>query len=191
MASKEPTMTGTDAGAETSQATSSLLGAFMRVELGLARIENAVVIMAMVVAMAAVSMSVVIRTFNLPIPDTGEWAMVAMSPLTFIGGALCSHLHKHLTADITEMLPPGILRRSLDAIAAVLCLIFGLFFITLAWDLFDYARTSGETLIDLGTPVAVPAGFVFAGAVLMTFHSVLDIWRAFEGLEPGGYNPWL
>ncbi|MFK8253331.1 TRAP transporter small permease [Ancylobacter terrae] len=185
-------MTGHDpeAGPAASRSTSPLLGALMRVELVLGRMENAVVITAMVVAIVAVAMSVAIRFFNLPIPDTGEWAMVAMSPLTFIGGALCSHLHRHLTADIVEMLPPGRLRRSLDVVAAVLCLVFGLFFIALAWDLFDYARLSGERLIDLGTPVAVPAGFVLAGAALMTFHSALDIWRALEGRDPGGYNPW-
>lgn len=167
-----------------------MLDALMRVERVLARMENAVVITAMAVAILAVGVSVVIRTFNLPIPDTGEWAMVAMSPLTFIGAALCSHLHRHLTADIVEMLPPGPLHRGLDAIAAVLCLVFGLFFIALAWDLFDYARTSGETLIDLGTPIAIPAGFMLAGAALMTFHAALDIWRALVGREPGGFNPW-
>lgn len=167
-----------------------ILDALMRVEVGLARMENAVVITAMVVAILAVGASVVIRTFDLPIDDTGEWAMVAMSPLTFIGAALCSHLHKHLTADIVEMLPPGPLHRCLDAVAAVLCLVFGLFFIALAWDLFDYARTSGETLIDLGTPIAIPAGFMLAGAALMTFHAVLDVWRALVGREPGGFNPW-
>ncbi|MDF2809471.1 MAG: putative inner rane protein [Microvirga sp.] len=183
-------MSGGKAGAATSRGGSPVLGALMRGELVLARMENMVVITAMVVAIAAVAMSVAIRTFNLPIADTGEWAMVAMSPLTFIGGALCSHLHRHLTADIVEMLPPGLLRRSLDAIAAILCLAFGLFFIVLAWDLFDYAWSSGERLIDRDTPVAVPAGFVLAGAVLMTFHSMLDIWRALEGREPGGYDPW-
>lgn len=168
----------------------SLLDVLMRVELILARMENAVVVTAMLVAILAVTMSVAIRFFNLPLADTGEWAMVAMSPLTFIGGALCSHLHRHLTADIVEMLPPGRLRRTLDAVAALLCLVFGLFFIALAWDLFDYARSSGERLIDLGTPVAIPAGFVLVGAALMTFHATLDIWRACEGREPGGYNPW-
>ncbi|MDF2617968.1 MAG: putative inner rane protein [Xanthobacteraceae bacterium] len=183
-------MSGGKAGAATSRGGSSVLGALMRGELVLARMENMVVITAMVVAIAAVAMSVAIRTFNLPIADTGEWAMVAMSPLTFIGGALCSHLHRHLTADIVEMLPPGLLRRSLDAIAAILCLVFGLFFIVLAWDLFDYAWSSGERLIDRDTPVAVPAGFVLTGAVLMTFHSMLDIWRALEGREPGGCDPW-
>ncbi|MCK0206702.1 TRAP transporter small permease [Starkeya koreensis] len=180
----------TRSGPAAARAAGSVLDALMRVELVLARMENAVVIAAMAVAILAVAMSVAIRFFNLPIPDTGEWAMVAMSPLTFIGGALCSHLHRHLTADIVEMLPPGRLRRSLDAVAAVLCLVFGLFFIALAWDLFDYARSSGERLIDLGTPIAIPAGFVLAGAALMTFHAVLDIWRALEGREPGGYNPW-
>ncbi|TSJ60150.1 TRAP transporter small permease [Starkeya sp. 3C] len=183
-------MSGGKAGAATWRGGSPVLGALMRGELVLARMENMVVITAMVVAIAAVAMSVAIRTFNLPIADTGEWAMVAMSPLTFIGGALCSHLHRHLTADIVEMLPPGLLRRSLDAIAAILCLVFGLFFIVLAWDLFDYAWSSGERLIDRDTPVAIPAGFVLAGAVLMTFHSMLDIWRALEGREPGGYDPW-
>ncbi|MBS7541650.1 TRAP transporter small permease [Ancylobacter oerskovii] len=182
-------MSGGKAGAATCGG-SPVLGALMRGELVLARVENMVVITAMVVAIAAVAMSVAIRTFNLPIADTGEWAMVAMSPLTFIGGALCSHLHRHLTADIVEMLPPGLLRRSLDAVAAILCLVFGLFFIVLAWDLFDYAWSSGERLIDRDTPVAIPAGFVLAGAVLMTFHSMLDIWRALEGREPGGFDPW-
>ncbi|MDF2998573.1 MAG: putative inner rane protein [Xanthobacteraceae bacterium] len=184
-------MSGTDqASADLSLKRHPVLDTLMRAELVLARMENAVVITAMVVAILAVGASVMIRTFDLPISDTGEWAMVAMSPLTFIGAALCSHMHKHLTADIVEMLPPGPLHRCLDAIAAVLCLVFGLFFIALAWDLFDYSRASGETLIDLGTPVAIPAGFMLAGAALMTFHSALDIWRALVGREPGGFDPW-
>ncbi len=184
-------MSGTEhASADASIKRYPVLDTLMRVELVLARMENAVVITAMVVAILAVGASVVIRTFDLPISDTGEWAMVAMSPLTFIGGALCSHMHKHLTADIVEMLPPGPLHRCLDAIAALLCLVFGLFFISLAWDLFDYSRTSGEKLIDLGTPIAIPAGFMLAGAALMTFHAALDIWRALVGREPGGLNPW-
>ncbi|WP_424139459.1 TRAP transporter small permease [Roseomonas chloroacetimidivorans] len=177
-------------GAEVAPDHPSLLDHVMRGERVLARIEGVVVVTALTVAIGAVGLSVLIRTFNLPVSDTGEWAMVAMSPLTFVGGALCSHLRRHLTADIVEMLQPGPLRRGLEAIAALLTLAFGLTFIALAWDLFDYARSSGERLIDFGTPIAIPAGFVLMGAVLMTFHSAMDIWRALAGRPLGGLDPW-
>ena len=36
----------------------------------------------------------------------------------------------------------------------------------------------------------VGIGIVLVGAVLMTFHAVLDLIRAIAGYEPGGFNPW-
>ncbi|MBP0495456.1 TRAP transporter small permease [Pararoseomonas indoligenes] len=182
--------TGLQPDTDVSPGRLSLLDRVMLGERALARVEVVVVIAAMAVAIAAVGLSVVIRSFNLPFSDTGEWAMVAMAPLTFVGGALCSHLRRHLTADIVEMLQPGPLRRGLEAIAALLTLAFGLIFIALAWDLFDYARSSGEKLIDFGTPVAVPAGFMLLGAVLLAFHAGMDIWRALAGRPLGGLDPW-
>lgn len=168
----------------------SLLGRAMRVEVVLARVETAVAIAALAVAMLAVAASIAIRAFALPFPDTGEWAIVAISPLTFMGAALCSHLHKHLTADIVETLPAGWLRRGLDALSSGLCFVFGAVFVVIAWDLFDYAWSSGEKLIDLGTPVAVPAAFMVAGAALIALHGAMDVWRALAGRPPGGTDPW-
>ena len=171
-------------------ARGTVLGVLMRIELVAARFENAVALASLAVAAVAMATSVVIRALNLPIPDPGEWALVAMAPLTFVGGALCSHLHKHLTADIIEALDRGPLLSFLEGIVAVLFVAFGVYFVTLAANLFEYAVSSGEQLIDLGTPIAVPVGFMLIGAVLITFHAVLDLIRAFAGYEPGGFNPW-
>jgi TRAP-type C4-dicarboxylate transport system permease small subunit len=167
-----------------------LLDRVMTAERWVAKVEGWVAIAALLAAILCVFTSILIRTFSLAIPDTGEWAIVAMSPLTFIGGALCSHLHKHLTADIVETLKPGRLRQCLDLIAAVLTFAFGIFFVMIGWDLLDYTLYSGERLTDLGTPVYVPAAFMAAGAALVTFHSAVNIWRALAGREPGGIDPW-
>jgi TRAP-type C4-dicarboxylate transport system permease small subunit len=167
-----------------------LLDRLMAVEKAIAGIEIWVVIAALAVIILAVLVSVLIRSFALALPDTGEIAIVAMSPLTFVGGALCSHLHLHLSGDLLANLPEGRLKRGLDAVVAFLTGLFGLFFVVLAWDLFAYAFETRETLIDFGTPVALPVGFMLCGAVLIVFHAGLDIWRALAGRKPGGIDPW-
>ena len=172
---------------------SSIQGALdklMRFELIVARVESKIAMASWLVAALSVLASLVIRAFALPIPDTGEWALVAMSPLTFVGAALCSHLHKHLTADIVEMLPRGTLLQVLEAVIAILFIIFSVFLSALALDLFDYALSSKEQLTDLGTPLAVPVAFILLGAILMGFHAIVDLLRACAGREPGGVNPW-
>ncbi|OZI54057.1 TRAP transporter small permease [Bordetella genomosp. 4] len=168
----------------------SVLDRLMRFELIVARVESRIAMASWLVATLSVLASLVIRAFALPIPDTGEWALVAMSPLTFVGAALCSHLHKHLTADIVEMMPRGTLLQVLEAVIAILFIIFSVFLSALALDLFDYALSSNERLTDLGTPLAVPVAFILLGALLMGFHAIVDLLRACAGREPGGINPW-
>jgi TRAP-type C4-dicarboxylate transport system permease small subunit len=166
------------------------LDSLMRLERRVARFESGLAVASWVVVVVAILVSLAIRAFNLPIPDPGELALVAMSPLTFIGAALCSHLHKHLTADIVDMLPRGPLLQTLEALTAVLFIVFAGFFAYLAWELFDYAMRSRERLTDLGTPVLVPVSFMLLGALLMGFHAILDLGRACLGHEPGGLDPW-
>jgi TRAP-type C4-dicarboxylate transport system permease small subunit len=166
------------------------LDRIMRFEVLVARMESRIALASWIVAVLAILASLAIRTLSLPIPDTGEWALVAMSPLTFIGGALCSHLRRHLTADIVEMLSRGPMLQILEAVSALLFIIFGVFFVALSMELFNYAVTSRERLTDLGTPIAIPVGCMLLGAGLMIFHAVLDFIRACLGREPGGYAPW-
>ena len=167
-----------------------LLGRVMGFELVLARCENAVAIAALTVAILSVTISIVIRSFALSVPDTGEWAIVAMAPLTFVGAGLCSHLHKHLTADIVETLPDGWLRRGLDAVASALCFAFGLFFVVIAWDLFEYALSSREKLTDLGAHLLPFPPVSWWRAQRSSPFTGPWMWRALAGREPGGIDPW-
>lgn len=167
-----------------------VLDGLMRFETMVARLEGKLALTSWLVVVVFILVSLAIRAFALPIPDTGEWALVAMSPLTFVGAALCSHLHKHLTADIVEMLPRGTLLQALEGVIAVLFIVFSVFFVMLSYELLDYALTSKERLTDLGTPLAVPVAFMFLGSILLGFHALLDLMRACLGREPGGVDPW-
>ena len=147
------------------RALSRVLGAF----------EKQVAALSMIVIMVAIAATIVVRLFNLPLPSLGEIAVVAMSPLTFIGGALCSHLHQHITIDVVELMPNDLLKTLLRGLSALSMAVFGGIFAWLAWDLYSYAVASGERLIDLGTPIWIPTGCMVIGAALICIHSIIDL----------------
>lgn len=147
------------------RSSSNVLGAF----------EKQVAALSMIVIMIAIAATIIVRLFNLPIPSLGEIAVVAMSPLTFIGGALCSHLHQHITIDVVELMPNNLFKTLLRGLSALSMAVFGGIFAVLAWNLFRYAFESGERLIDLGTPIWIPTGCMVIGAALICVHSIIDL----------------
>jgi len=126
--------------------------------------------------MIAIAATIVVRLFNLPLPSLGEIAVVAMSPLTFIGGALCSHLHQHITIDVVGLMPNSVFKTLLRGLAALSMATFGGIFFWLSWNLFRYAVESGERLIDLGTPIWIPTGCMVLGAALICIHAIIDLF---------------
>lgn len=147
------------------RASSKVLGAF----------EKQIAALSMIVIMVAIAATIVVRLINLPLPSLGEIAVVAMSPLTFIGGALCSHLHQHITIDVVQLMPNSIFKTLLRGLAALSMAVFGGIFTWLAWNLFRYAFESGERLIDLGTPIWIPTGCMVLGVALICVHAVIDL----------------
>lgn len=158
-----------------------------RIERALGFFEAAIVTVAMATILAGILMGVGTRLLAVRAPNLGEIAIVAMSPLTFVGAALCSYLRRHITLDIAEFLPSAALRRAVRFAAAAAMAVFAAYVTYIAWDFFLFARSSGERLIDLGTPVAVPVGFFVLGAALMLVHAVFDMLRELLGLPaPAG-----
>lgn len=154
------------------------------------RLEATIVVLAMVAILVAIALSVAVRFFDLPLPNFGEAALVAMSALTFIGGSLCNYVQGHIAVDAVEHLRRPLLRRLARLVCTAAVLAFGGYFCVMAWGFFDYAWFSGETLIDLGTPLTLPGGFMLAGAILFVFHGLADLLRILAGLPPAGAKPW-
>ncbi|MFW7341640.1 TRAP transporter small permease subunit [Pollutimonas sp. H1-120] len=140
-------------------------------------LESVVCAASLLVMLAAVAFGVCIRFFDLPIPNVAEWAIVAMSPLTFVGSAMCSRMQMHISVDFIEQARSEPIKRAAHLIVAILMLVFSAIYAWLGWSLFEDAMLTGERLLDMGTPLYVPACFFFIGMVFMAAHSIFDLAR--------------
>lgn len=141
-------------------------------------IENFVCAISLLVMLATVAFGVCIRFFDLPIPNVAEWAIVAMSPLTFVGSAMCSRMRMHISVDFIEQARSELLKRAAHLIVAVLMLAFSAIYAWLGWTLLEDAVFTGERLLDMGTPLYVPVFFFFLGMVFMVIHGLFDLSRS-------------
>lgn len=157
-----------------------------RIEGGLAAVEKRLAAVSLVVMMLAILVTIVARLLNLPIPSLGEYALVAMSPMAFVGAAFCSYMHHHITIDVTDLLKNRFLKTLLRIAATLAMAVFAGIFTWLAWGLLAYSFASGESLIDLGTPVWIPMGFMVLGSAFMFIHAVFDIIRLCTGMPRTG-----
>lgn len=148
-----------------------------RVDQALSRMEYCIIIISILGMLLFTSTSVVIRYFNLPFPDTGELALVSMSPLTFVGAALCTYSNSHIRVEIVDLLDSHLMRRIVCLFVNLAELVFGCLFSYISYDFLAYAIVSKEVLADFGTPVYIPAGFMFLGALLIALHATIDILR--------------
>lgn len=152
-----------------------------RLEDRLYAIENLVCSLSLLVMLVTVALGVCIRIFDWPVPNVAEWAMAAMSPLAFVGSAMCARRREHISVDIIEQVRSVRVRRLAAMLVAVLMLAFSAIYAWLGWGLFEDARQTGERWLDMGTPLYVPIFFFFAGMACMAVHGVCDVLRVCRG----------
>jgi len=153
--------------------TSSL---FQSVERQAFRAEKWICITSLVAMLLAVTVSVVVRYFNLVLPDAGEIAIFAMAPLTFVGAAIIHHVNNHQV------------RRLGRVVVALAMIVFGVVYFQTALDFFQTTLSSGERGLDLGTPVAVPAFFFPLGMALVLLHAFAELLRAATDEPPPAFE---
>lgn len=150
----------------------------MRIEDRLYTVEKSICAISLLVMLLAVSFGVVIRFLHLPIANVGEWAVVAMSPLTFVGAAMCSRMGQHISVDFIEQTKSILIKRMAHITVALLMLVFSGIYAWLGWILLLDVIETGEKLLDMGTPLYVPIFFLFSGMILMLIHSAFALGRS-------------
>lgn len=150
------------------------------------RVEKWICIVSLVAMLVGISLSVAARYFNLHLPDTGEIAIFAMAPLTFVGAAMCTYTGTHIAVDVIQQVKSPWVRRTGRVVTALAMIVFGAVYFTTALEFFQTALSSGERGLDLGTPVAVPTFFFPLGMALVVLHAVAELIRAATNEAPAG-----
>lgn len=150
------------------------------------RIEKWIYIVSLVAMLVGICVSVAVRYFNLHLPDTGEIAIFAMAPLTFVGAAMCTYTGTHIAVDVIHQVRNAWVRRVGRLAAALAMIVFGAVYFYTAQEFFRAALSSGERGLELGTPVAVPTFFFPLGMALVVLHAVAELIRAAANEPPVG-----
>ncbi len=148
------------------------------------KVERWICVLSLVVMLLTVSVSVAVRYFNLGLPNVAEWAIVAMSPLTFVGAAMCTCAQSHIAVDVVKLLPQVQLRRAARGGVALALLVFAGVYAWIGMLFFADMRQSGERMLDMGTPVYVPVFFLMLGMLLMLLHAAIELWRVLRDQPP-------
>ena len=98
-----------------------------------------------------------------------------MVPLTLIGGAMCTYLGSHISVEIVNATSSRLLKSAGGLIVALATIAFAALYAYSGSILIEDFRSSGDKLLDLGTPLWLLAVFFPIGMLLMIFHSVVRI----------------
>lgn len=152
-------------------------------------LERLICAVCLLVMLSTVVLSVLVRTFNWPVPNVGEWALAAMSPLAFVGAAMCAKKRAHIAVDVIEQINKLWVKRLSDFLIALSMFAFAVVYAWLGWSLFEDAVYTGEKWLDMGTPIYVPIFFFAAGMAAMAFHGLCDLCRLVASVLVGNKQP--
>lgn len=123
----------------------------------------------------ATALAVVIRNFNLSLPNTGELGLAAVVPLTLVGGSLCTFLGAHVAVDLVQSAPWRLLRLLAELVVVIATLWFSYIYFFSGVSIMREFFATGDKLLDLGTPLWLLAIFFPIGTALMGYHGLMRL----------------
>jgi len=134
---------------------------------------------ALMVMSVSILVSVIIRYAGIKMTNYGELALVCMAPLSFVGAALCYARGTHIAVDILRVVRNRRFNCLLNLGVILMCLGFALIFFYFGGQFFIEFIESGEIMMDVGTPLYVPAFFFPLGMLMLAIHALFDLIRIF------------
>ncbi len=152
---------------------------YLRFDRTLYKLEAFICSLSLLIILFGMSASVIIRFFNLQIPNTGELALAAASPLVFVGSAMCARTLNHITIDVLDQYAKGHLKRIANILVSAVMILFAVIYTFLSYELFGDAVLRGERWLDMGTPIYIPIFFYLLGMGCMVFHCITNLFGSF------------
>lgn len=150
------------------------------IERKIFKIEAFIISLSLAVILISVTIQVLIRVLGLNSIGTTEIGMVGMSILTFIGTAAIMYSKDHITIELKQLIKSERALFLMDMLMTLFLIVFCVFFINIAYKLFQFTLSSGEGTLELGIPTAIPIGSMVLGTVLLLFHAVCDVVRLIQ-----------
>lgn len=158
---------------------------YVRVEKIIYKVEKAIVTLAFVIIFLTVSLQVVQRFFNLPIPDTSEISLVCQATFAFLCVSMLVYSVGHITIEVQKLIKSEKLLRIVDTFAYVFLLAFAGVFLWLGFDLLMFALETGTATTSLRVPLWIPYGALMLGLIFLVIHAVGAVWKMYLGPEAG------
>jgi TRAP-type C4-dicarboxylate transport system permease small subunit len=157
-----------------------LLSIYAKLELVLSKIEKAIITLMMVLMFICVSLQVITRFFNLPIPDTSDISLVAFAVMTFIGAGLLVYTKGHITLEVSTLIKSKKIVFIFELLTNISLLIIIGVLLNIGFSLLTFALEGREATMALRIPMAIPFSALVIGLVLMTVHTIGIIIKLFS-----------
>ncbi len=150
-----------------------------QIDRGFLKLLNAIIIFSNLAVLVIILFLIISRVFGWSVIGLLELATMSAMWLYMSGAILATRNREHLVVDFLSMRltnPKVIAAHNL--IVALIMLVLGIFFISLANDMLAFSIKRPQTTPALSLPLLLPQSAIIAGAIFTTAYAVRDLVQA-------------
>jgi TRAP-type C4-dicarboxylate transport system permease small subunit len=149
---------------------------FKKIDHGFLKLLNAIIIVSNLAILVIILFLITSRLFGWSVIGLLELATMSAMWLYMSGAVLAARNREHLVVDfMSQRLKNSKIIVIHNLIIALIMLVLGLFFLSLANDMLAFSMKRPQTTPALSLPLLLPQTAIFAGAIFTTTYAVRDL----------------